>query len=139
MKNLYFKRRREWIKLIKSVAYSSQGSQTGQLDSCNWHIWVHTLIMIKMVFTIFSYHFTVNQLTDWMNREVYIKNNAWTVLINNKTNIAIMQIYVIQKILLALIYSSKSSWFGFLDHGSTGRSGMHFAALNVNSLYIWRY
>ena len=28
----------KWIiKLkIKSVAYSSQGSQTGQLDSCNW-------------------------------------------------------------------------------------------------------
>ena len=23
-------------KKIKSVAYSSQGSQTGQLDSCNW-------------------------------------------------------------------------------------------------------
>ena len=24
------------IKKIKSVAYSSQGSQTGQLDFCNW-------------------------------------------------------------------------------------------------------
>ena len=24
------------VKKIKSVAYSSQGSQTGQLDFCNW-------------------------------------------------------------------------------------------------------
>ena len=25
-----------WLKKIKSVAYSSQGSQTGQLNFCNW-------------------------------------------------------------------------------------------------------
>ena len=48
------------LKQIKSLAYSSQGSHTGQLDFCNWHIIIITIIIIILLLLLFCHNRDLN-------------------------------------------------------------------------------
>ena len=63
------------IKLIKSVAYSSQGSHTGQLDFCNWLADRSTTAMLITYNYFTCFGRSIDSLWDW--RITVSKNVVW--------------------------------------------------------------
>ena len=82
-----------WIKKIKSVAYSSQGSHTGQLNFCNWsfeyryiYIYIYIFKMTVENFTFYAsdgnvFSGPISPRKIWFYRQLPVKE--WVSLLKN--------------------------------------------------------